>query len=59
MARVSEQGVVTGLAEGSATVTASSEGFEAEASVLVSIPVGSVVIDPAAAVKFCRYDDHS
>jgi uncharacterized protein YjdB len=49
-ARVSSSGLVTALTEGTATITAASGGFVAEATVTVSIPVATVEVTPASAV---------
>jgi uncharacterized protein YjdB len=50
VARVSTAGVVTAVAPGSATITATSEGVSGTATVAVSIvPVGSVDVQPTSA----------
>src|SRR2546425_117394 len=50
VATVSASGLVTGLAVGSTTITATSEGQSGTAAVTVStVPVASVVVSPAAA----------
>src|SRR3989441_6285178 len=50
VATVSASGLVTGLAVGTATITATSEGQSGTAAVTVStVPVASVVVSPAAA----------
>jgi uncharacterized protein YjdB len=50
LAAVNGSGLVSGLAAGSATITATSEGQSAAATVTVSnVPVASVVISPATA----------
>ena len=48
VATVDAQGVVTGLAEGKAVITATAEEHAATCEVTVVIPAGSVVIDPAS-----------
>jgi uncharacterized protein YjdB len=49
-ARVSSAGVVTGVAAGTATITATSEGKSGTAAVtVVPVPVASVVVSPATA----------
>src|SRR3989442_9510928 len=51
MATVSATGLVTGVAAGSVTITATSEGQSGTASVgVANVPVASVVISPATAV---------
>ena len=51
IATVSAAGLVTGVAAGSATITATSEGKSGTASVTVAIvPVASVTVSPATAV---------
>jgi uncharacterized protein YjdB len=50
IAAVSQSGVVTGLAPGQATITATSEGKSGTSSVTVTpIPVGSVTVAPSSA----------
>src|SRR5439155_22693038 len=50
VARVSLSGLVTGVAEGSATITATSEGKSSTAAITVMIvPVASVPVSPATA----------
>src|SRR5439155_714149 len=50
VATVSASGLVTGVAAGSATITATSEGQRGTAAVTVSsVPVASVTVSPAAA----------
>ncbi len=49
VATVSSAGLVTGVAGGSATITATSEGKSGTAGVLVQIPVASVIVDPNVA----------
>lgn len=49
VARVSSDGVVTGVSPGSATITASREGVSGSASVTVQlVPVARVVVSPAS-----------
>lgn len=49
VARVSSDGVVTGVSAGSATITASREGVSGNASVTVQlVPVARVVVSPAS-----------
>src|SRR3989441_1024511 len=51
VATVSASGLVTGLAVGTATITATSEGQSGTAAVTVStVPVASVVVSPATAI---------
>ena len=49
IATVSSSGLVTGVAEGTTTVTATSEGRSAAATVTVRTPVSAVVVTPATA----------
>ena len=50
IATVSPEGVVTGVAPGTVTITATSEGRSATMSVVVSrVPVGSVTVQPSPA----------
>src|SRR5439155_18728592 len=50
VARVSPSGLVTGVAQGSATITATSEGKSSTAAITVMIvPVASVPVSPATA----------
>lgn len=50
VATVSSSGIVAGVAAGSATITATSEGVSASATVSVSlVPVGSVAVLPSSA----------
>src|SRR5712691_5524578 len=49
IATVSSSGLVTGVAAGSATITATSEGKSGTSVVTVSVPVASVTVSPAAA----------
>jgi hypothetical protein len=46
LATVSQAGLVTGVAEGSVTITASSEGKSGTAAVAVRVPVASVLVEP-------------
>ncbi len=48
-ATVDGSGLVTGVAAGSATITATSEGKSGTSVVTVSVPVASVTVSPAAA----------
>jgi uncharacterized protein YjdB len=49
VARISSDGVVTGVSPGSATITASREGVSGSASVTVQlVPVARVVVSPAS-----------
>lgn len=50
IASVTGSGLVTGKAQGTATITASCEQFEAEASVVVTIPTAEVVVSPSNAL---------
>src|SRR6266513_2486557 len=50
VARVSLSGLMTGVAEGSATITATSEGKSSTATITVAlVPVASVAVSPATA----------
>jgi hypothetical protein len=49
IATVSPSGLVTGVADGTATMTGTSEGKSGTASVVVQVPVASVVVEPDAA----------
>ncbi|MFL5609060.1 MAG: Ig-like domain-containing protein, partial [Gemmatimonadaceae bacterium] len=50
VARVSSAGVVTGVAPGQATITATREGVSGSSAVtVVTVPVGSVTLQPSAA----------
>lgn len=50
IASVNGSGLVTGMTEGTATITASCEQFEAEASVVVTIPTAEVAVSPSNAL---------
>jgi len=49
IATVSSDGLVTGVAAGSATITAASEGKNGTATIEVEVPVGTVVVTPVEA----------
>jgi len=49
VATVSASGLVSGVAAGSATITATSEGKTGNAAVTVPVPVASVAVSPASA----------
>lgn len=55
VASISSTGVVTGVAVGSADITATSEGKSAKTTITVTDPVASVVITPGA-VSLTYYD---
>jgi trimeric autotransporter adhesin len=48
VAKVSATGMVTGVAAGSAVITATSEGKSATAKVVVQVPVASVTVTPSS-----------
>src|SRR5256712_814695 len=53
LATISASGLVTGVAAGAVTITATSEGQSGTAAVTVStVPVASVVVSPAALIPF-------
>jgi len=49
VATVSPNGLVTGVAAGSATITATSEGKTGSSTITVPVPVASVTVSPASA----------
>ena len=49
VASVSASGLVTGVAAGSATITATSEGKSGTSAITVPVPVASVTVSPASA----------